>query len=113
MSADTATPRSEFATTLQIIPVVFFTFICYLTIGIPLAVLPGYVHDDLGFSAIVAGAAISVQYLATLASRALAVYSWSPPCTWAFLSRTSLLLPPRRTSPPSYMCRWPRTFPWL
>jgi MFS family permease len=72
MSADTATPRSEFATTLQIIPVVFFTFICYLTIGIPLAVLPGYVHDDLGFSAIVAGAAISVQYLATLASRALA-----------------------------------------
>jgi MFS family permease len=72
MSADTATPRSEFATTLQIIPVVFFTFICYLTIGIPLAVLPGYVHDDLGFSAVVAGAAISVQYLATLASRALA-----------------------------------------
>jgi MFS family permease len=72
MSADTATQRSEFATTLQIIPVVFFTFICYLTIGIPLAVLPGYVHDDLGFSAIVAGAAISVQYLATLASRALA-----------------------------------------
>jgi MFS family permease len=72
MSADTATQLSEFATTLQIIPVVFFTFICYLTIGIPLAVLPGYVHDDLGFSAIVAGAAISVQYLATLASRALA-----------------------------------------
>jgi MFS family permease len=72
MSADSATSRSEFATTLQIIPVVFFTFICYLTIGIPLAVLPGYVHDDLGFSAIIAGAAISVQYLATLASRALA-----------------------------------------
>src|ERR1700722_14725209 len=72
MSAHSAIPRSEFATTLQIIPVVFFTFICYLTIGIPLAVLPGYVHDDLGFSAIIAGAAISVQYLATLASRALA-----------------------------------------
>jgi MFS family permease len=72
MSTDTASPRSEFATTLQIIPVVFFTFICYLTIGIPLAVLPGYVHDDLGLSAVVAGAAISVQYLATLASRALA-----------------------------------------
>ena len=72
MSADTITQRSEFATTLQIIPVVFFTFICYLTIGIPLAVLPGYVHNDLGFSAIMAGAAISVQYLATLASRALA-----------------------------------------
>jgi MFS family permease len=72
MSTDTATPRSEFATTMQIIPVVFFTFLCYLTIGIPLAVLPGYVHDDLGYSAILAGAAISVQYLATLASRPLA-----------------------------------------
>ncbi|MFM0466032.1 MFS transporter [Paraburkholderia strydomiana] len=72
MSTDTATPRSEFATTMQIIPVVFFTFLCYLTIGVPLAVLPGYVHDDLGYSAVLAGAAISVQYLATLASRPLA-----------------------------------------
>ena len=72
MSTNTATPRSEFATTMQIIPVVFFTFLCYLTIGIPLAVLPGYVHDDLGYSAVLAGAAISVQYLATLASRPLA-----------------------------------------
>ncbi|WP_341313125.1 MFS transporter [Paraburkholderia sp. IMGN_8] len=72
MSTDSATPRSEFATTMRIIPVVFFTFLCYLTIGIPLAVLPGYVHDDLGYSAVLAGAAISVQYLATLASRPLA-----------------------------------------
>ncbi len=72
MPADSASPRSEFATTLQILPVVFFTFVCYLTIGIPLAVLPGYVHGDLGFSAVVAGLAISVQYLATLASRAIA-----------------------------------------
>ncbi|HEY3596006.1 MAG TPA: MFS transporter [Paraburkholderia sp.] len=72
MSADSASPPSGFATTLQIIPVVFFTFLCYLTIGIPLAVLPGYVHGDLGFSAVVAGLAISVQYLATLASRAVA-----------------------------------------
>ena len=46
MSADLAPPRSEFATTLQIIPVVFFTFLCYLAIGIPLAVLPGYVHGE-------------------------------------------------------------------
>ncbi|HXZ09157.1 MAG TPA: MFS transporter [Paraburkholderia sp.] len=72
MSADSATSRSEFATTLQIIPIVFFTFLCYLTIGIPLAVLPGYVHNDLGYSAILAGLAISVQYFATLASRPLA-----------------------------------------
>jgi MFS family permease len=72
MPTTSAPSRSEFATTVQIIPVVFFTFLCYLTIGIPLAVLPGYVHGDLGYSAVLAGAAISVQYLATLASRPLA-----------------------------------------
>ncbi len=63
MSADSAdsvpSPRSAFATTLQIVSVVSFTFICYLTIGLPLAVLPGFVHDELGFSAIVAGAALA------------------------------------------------------
>ncbi|MDP3843806.1 MAG: MFS transporter [Oxalobacteraceae bacterium] len=55
--------------TFQVVATVFFTFICYLTIGIPLAVLPGYVHFDLGFSAILSGLAISMQYLATLSSR--------------------------------------------
>ncbi|WP_206999064.1 MFS transporter [Trinickia mobilis] len=72
MSTDSTASRNDFATTLKIIPVVFFTFLCYLTIGAPLAVLPGFVHTDLGFSAVLAGAAISVQYLATLASRPLA-----------------------------------------
>lgn len=55
--------------TFQSIATVFFTFICYLTIGIPLAVLPAYVHLDLGFSTVLSGLAISMQYLATLFSR--------------------------------------------
>lgn len=55
--------------TLQSIATVFFTFICYLTIGIPLAVLPAYVHLDLGYSTVWSGLAISMQYLATLCSR--------------------------------------------
>lgn len=55
--------------TFQIVATVFFTFVCYLTIGIPLAILPGYVHLDLGFGAILSGLAISMQYLATLFSR--------------------------------------------
>ena len=57
------------AVTLQVVSIVLFTFIGYLNIGIPLAVLPGYVHNDLGFGAVVAGLVISVQYLATLLSR--------------------------------------------
>ncbi len=55
--------------TLQIVSVVMFTFIGYLTIGIPLAVLPGFVHDDLGYGSVLAGLVISLQYLATLLAR--------------------------------------------
>ena len=54
---------------LRIISVVIFNFASYLTIGLPLAVLPGYVHDVMGYSAFWAGLVISVQYLATLLSR--------------------------------------------
>ncbi len=53
----------------RIIPIVFFTFICYLTIGLPLAIIPGFTHNLLGFNTVVAGFAISVQYIATLISR--------------------------------------------
>ncbi len=52
--------------------IVCFTFIAYLTIGLPLAVLPGYVHHDLGMGSVLAGLVISVQYVATLASRPFA-----------------------------------------
>lgn len=48
---------------------VYFTFICYVSIGLPLAVLPPFVHLTMGYSAVLAGLAISIQYVATLASR--------------------------------------------
>lgn len=54
---------------LRIVSVVVFNFASYLTIGLPLAVLPGYVHDVMGFSAFWAGLVISLQYCATLLSR--------------------------------------------
>lgn len=54
---------------LRILSVVIFNFASYLTIGLPLAVLPGYVHDVMGFSAFWAGLVISLQYFATLISR--------------------------------------------
>ena len=55
--------------TWHILGFVYFTFICYLSIGLPLAVLPPYVHLRMGYSAILAGLVISIQYVATLASR--------------------------------------------
>ncbi|EJM5961768.1 MFS transporter [Salmonella enterica] len=54
---------------LRIVSIVMFNFASYLTIGLPLAVLPGYVHDAMGFSAFWAGLIISLQYFATLLSR--------------------------------------------
>jgi MFS family permease len=48
---------------------VYFTFICYVSIGLPLAVLPPFVHLGMGYSAVLAGLAISIQYISTLASR--------------------------------------------
>ncbi|EGJ4204473.1 MFS transporter [Salmonella enterica] len=54
---------------LRIVSIVMFNFASYLTIGLPLAVLPGYVHDAMGFSAFWAGLIISLQYFSTLLSR--------------------------------------------
>ncbi len=63
---------SSLSITLQIVSIVFYTFIAFLCIGLPIAVLPGYVHEQLGFSAVVAGLTIGSQYLATLLSRPMA-----------------------------------------
>jgi MFS family permease len=57
------------AVLLPILSTVAFTFATYLTIGLSLAVLPGFVHNSLGFGAMLAGLAISMQYVATLISR--------------------------------------------
>ena len=63
-------PDAEFRGSLRnIASYVSFTFICYVSIGLPLAVLPPFVHMGLGYSTMVAGLAISIQYIATLASR--------------------------------------------
>lgn len=53
----------------RILSVIIFTFFCYLSVGLPLAVLPGFVHNQLGYSSFMAGLIISVQYFATLVSR--------------------------------------------
>ena len=58
--------------TLFILSLVVFSFISFISIGIPLASLPGYIHESLGFSTLVAGMVIGVQYLTTLFCRPLA-----------------------------------------
>jgi MFS family permease len=71
-SAAGASPASSHAagaSTRQILGFVYFTFVVYLSVGLPLAVLPPYVHLQMGFSAALAGLVISIQYIATLVSR--------------------------------------------
>src|ERR1039458_1527503 len=55
--------------TREILGFTYFTFVCYLSIGLPLAILPAYVHLRMGFSAVLAGLVISIQYIATFLSR--------------------------------------------
>ena len=64
-----STLRSNFELNKRILSFMLFTFVVYLTIGLPLAVLPGFVHNTLGYNSVLAGLIISVQYFSTLISR--------------------------------------------
>jgi MFS family permease len=57
------------ADTWHIMGFVFFSFVIYLSIGLPLATLPAHVHLKMGFSAFLAGIVISIQSIATFISR--------------------------------------------
>lgn len=65
----TAANLSNLDLNKRILSVVIFTFFAYLSIGLPLAILPQLIHEQLGFSSFAAGAVISVQYVATLLIR--------------------------------------------
>jgi MFS family permease len=55
--------------TIRIIHTSLFSLLCYLTVGVLLAVLPGFVHLRLGLSPLWAGVAVSSQYVATVVTR--------------------------------------------
>ncbi|HVJ08130.1 MAG TPA: MFS transporter [Acidisarcina sp.] len=61
--------EEHIALTRRIVRTAFLSFLCYLCIGIQLAVLPSFVHLDLGYMPLMAGLAISMQYVATLVTR--------------------------------------------
>ncbi len=66
---ETATGITQRQVTARILPYVFLTFTCYLAIGVQLAILPSYVHLNLGFSTVLAGLIISMEYVATVVTR--------------------------------------------
>src|ERR1700679_496726 len=68
-SAPATLSRSAGSITLRILPTSLQIFLCYFAIGLPMAVLPGVVHLQLHFNTVLAGLAISAQYVATVLSR--------------------------------------------
>ncbi|HKU94867.1 MAG TPA: arabinose transporter [Vineibacter sp.] len=57
---------------LRLLPITLAVFVGFLTIGLPLPVLPLHVHDTLGMSAVVVGIVVGCQFAAALLSRAWA-----------------------------------------
>ncbi len=68
---DTRTTAST-QPSLSIIFIVCFNFMSYVASGLPLAVLPGFVLNELEFGTVWAGIVIGTQYVGTLLSRPLA-----------------------------------------
>ena len=66
---DSPSPRTPGGVTLRILPTSLQILLCYFAIGLPMAVLPGVVHLQLHFNTVLAGLAISAQYVATVLSR--------------------------------------------
>jgi MFS family permease len=60
---------SSLNTTIRIAITASLSFLIYLVIGMQLAVMPVFAHVTLGFSPLVAGIVVSMQYVATLLSR--------------------------------------------
>ncbi|GGY26731.1 arabinose transporter [Paludibacterium paludis] len=57
---------------LTLLPITLAVFIGFLTIGLPLPVLPLHLRDGLGMNTLIVGAVIGAQFAAALASRAWA-----------------------------------------
>ncbi|WP_354301252.1 MFS transporter [Pedobacter sp. UYP1] len=72
MQAGTITDTSSSKVRLTITKFVTFTFLGYFTIGLSLAVLPVFIHQQLGYSPMIAGIVISLQYVTTFLFRGYA-----------------------------------------
>jgi MFS family permease len=64
--------RTSAGSDLPIASIVCFNFASYVCNGLPLAVLPGFVLNQLGYGSALAGLLIGTQYLLTLLARPLA-----------------------------------------
>ncbi|MDP9079890.1 MAG: MFS transporter [Bacteroidota bacterium] len=72
MQAEISADSSSSKVGLTIVGYVIFTFVGYFIIGLSLGILPVFIHRQLGYSAMIAGIVISLQYITTFIFRGYA-----------------------------------------
>ena len=111
MSSDRKDLSPGGAKQAAVLPFVIHTFLVYFSIALPLAVLPIFVKTQLGLSAVMAGLAISIQYISTVVSRAQVgrMTDVLGPKRTSFLGFLFMLLAAAFTLGTAFLTKWPWT----